>query len=90
MTLPFNITDPDAWPSIEREVLKERERRLAGLLTVSPEALVGQQQFIAALDWVIDLGPEGGGAGGRIVAEGTPEQVAKVKESYTGFYLAQG
>lgn len=56
MTLPFNITDPDAWPSIEREVLKERERRLAGLLTVSPEALVGQQQFIAALDWVIDLG----------------------------------
>jgi excinuclease ABC subunit A len=35
-------------------------------------------------DWIIDLGPEGGEAGGRIVAEGTPEQVARVKKSYTG------
>ena len=35
-------------------------------------------------DWIIDLGPEGGDAGGRIVAEGTPEQVAKRKRSYTG------
>jgi excinuclease ABC subunit A len=35
-------------------------------------------------DWVIDLGPEGGGGGGRIVAAGTPEQVAKVKASHTG------
>ena len=35
-------------------------------------------------DWVIDLGPEGGAGGGEIVAEGTPEQVAKVKESHTG------
>ena len=39
-------------------------------------------------DWVIDLGPEGGGGGGRIVAEGTPEQVAKVKASHTGRALA--
>ncbi len=46
-------------------------------------------EVIRHADWVIDLGPEGGGAGGRIVAEGTPEQLAKVKESYTGFYLAQ-
>ena len=35
-------------------------------------------------DWIIDLGPEGGDAGGRIVAQGTPEQVARVKKSYTG------
>ena len=35
-------------------------------------------------DWVIDLGPEGGAGGGRIVAKGTPEQVAKVKSSHTG------
>jgi excinuclease ABC subunit A len=35
-------------------------------------------------DWIIDLGPEGGEGGGRIVAEGTPEQVARVKKSYTG------
>jgi excinuclease ABC subunit A len=42
---------------------------------------------IKCADWVIDLGPEGGSAGGRLVAEGTPEEVAKVKESYTGQYL---
>ena len=40
-------------------------------------------------DWVIDLGPEGGAGGGAIVAEGTPEQVAKVRASYTGKYLAR-
>ncbi len=39
-------------------------------------------------DWIIDLGPEGGEAGGRIVAAGTPEQVARVKKSYTGQALA--
>jgi excinuclease ABC subunit A len=38
-------------------------------------------------DWVIDLGPEGGDAGGRVIAAGTPEQVAEVEESYTGQYL---
>ncbi|HET8991996.1 MAG TPA: excinuclease ABC subunit UvrA, partial [Candidatus Saccharimonadales bacterium] len=38
-------------------------------------------------DWIIDMGPEGGQNGGQIVAEGTPEQVAKVKGSYTGQYL---
>jgi excinuclease ABC subunit A len=43
---------------------------------------------IKTADWVIDLGPEGGDAGGRIVAEGTPEQVAAAKESYTGRFLA--
>jgi len=35
-------------------------------------------------DWIIDLGPEGGEAGGRLIAQGTPEQVARVKKSYTG------
>ena len=38
-------------------------------------------------DWLIDLGPEGGDGGGQIVATGTPEEVAQVKESYTGQYL---
>jgi excinuclease ABC subunit A len=42
---------------------------------------------IQRADWVIDLGPEGGAGGGRIVAEGTPEQIAQVAESYTGRYL---
>jgi excinuclease ABC subunit A len=44
---------------------------------------------IKTADWVIDLGPEGGDAGGLIVAEGTPEQVAAVKPSYTGRFLRQ-
>jgi excinuclease ABC subunit A len=39
-------------------------------------------------DWIIDLGPEGGEEGGRIVAQGTPEQVARIKKSYTGQALA--
>ena len=38
-------------------------------------------------DWIIDLGPEGGDGGGRIVATGTPEAIIKVPESYTGKYL---
>ena len=42
---------------------------------------------IKTADWLIDLGPEGGDAGGTIVATGTPEQVAKVKASHTGHYL---
>jgi len=42
---------------------------------------------IKTADWIIDLGPEGGVKGGMIVAEGTPEQVAAVKASYTGHYL---
>ena len=44
---------------------------------------------IKCADWVIDLGPEGGDGGGTLVAQGTPEQVAKVKTSYTGQYLRQ-
>lgn len=42
---------------------------------------------IKTADWIIDLGPEGGGGGGQVVAEGQPEFVANVKESYTGKYL---
>ena len=44
---------------------------------------------IKSADWLIDLGPEGGGGGGRVVAQGTPEQVAKVKGSATGQFLAE-
>lgn len=42
---------------------------------------------IKSADWVIDMGPEGGDKGGEIIAEGTPEQIARVKKSYTGQYL---
>jgi len=44
---------------------------------------------IKTADHIVDLGPEGGDAGGRIVAEGTPEQVAAVPASYTGQYLSR-
>jgi excinuclease ABC subunit A len=44
---------------------------------------------IRCSDWIIDLGPEGGDRGGEIIAEGTPEQVAKVANSYTGQYLKE-
>ncbi|TVS12672.1 MAG: ATP-binding cassette domain-containing protein, partial [Wenzhouxiangella sp.] len=43
---------------------------------------------IKTADWIIDLGPEGGDGGGQIVAQGTPEQVARSKRSWTGEYLA--
>jgi excinuclease ABC subunit A len=42
---------------------------------------------IKTADWIIDLGPEGGSGGGKIIAEGSPEQVAKIKASYTGKYV---
>lgn len=44
-------------------------------------------EVIKTADWVIDMGPEGGSGGGQVVAEGTPEHVATVPESYTGHYL---
>jgi excinuclease ABC subunit A len=44
---------------------------------------------IMAADWIIDMGPEGGEGGGRIVAQGTPEQIAAVKNSHTGQFLRQ-
>lgn len=43
---------------------------------------------IKTADWIVDLGPEGGSGGGRIIAEGTPEQVAKLEASHTGRFLA--
>jgi len=44
---------------------------------------------IKSADWLIDIGPEGGAGGGRILATGTPEQLAKVKKSHTGFFLKE-
>jgi excinuclease ABC subunit A len=46
-----------------------------------------QPDVIAAADWVVDLGPDGGSAGGRIVAEGTPEDIMRVAASHTGRIL---
>ena len=44
---------------------------------------------IKSADWVIDMGPEGGAGGGTVIAEGTPETVAKSAKSYTGKFLAE-
>ncbi|HEY0809599.1 MAG TPA: hypothetical protein VGD49_05520, partial [Longimicrobiales bacterium] len=46
-------------------------------------------EVIQHADWIIDMGPEAGDAGGRVVALGTPADIAKVKESHTGRYLRQ-
>ena len=46
-------------------------------------------EVIKTADWVIDLGPEGGDGGGEIVAEGTPEAIARTKKSYTGQFLRE-
>ncbi len=46
-------------------------------------------EVVSRVDWIIDLGPEGGEGGGRIVAEGTPEEVARHKTSYTGKFLRE-
>jgi len=45
--------------------------------------------IIKVADWLIDLGPEGGDRGGELIAEGTPEQLMKVKKSYTGQFLKE-
>jgi excinuclease ABC subunit A len=46
-------------------------------------------EVIKTADWVIDLGPEGGNRGGKVVGAGTPEAIAKLSGSYTGKYLAR-
>ena len=42
---------------------------------------------IKTADYIIDMGPEGGAGGGTVIAQGTPEEVAKIKNSYTGQYV---
>jgi excinuclease ABC subunit A len=42
---------------------------------------------VKTADWIIDLGPEGGNKGGRVIAAGTPEEIVRVKNSYTGQFL---
>jgi excinuclease ABC subunit A len=69
-------------------------RRLLGVLTRLVDAgntvvvIEHNLDVIKTADWIIDLGPEGGTGGGKVVATGTPEDVAKVKASYTGQFLA--
>jgi excinuclease ABC subunit A len=64
---------------------------LQRLVTAGNSVVVVEHNLdlVRAADWVIDLGPEGGAAGGRLVAEGTPEQVARVPGSHTGRFLRE-
>ncbi len=64
---------------------------LSALVDLGNTVLIVEHNLdvIKCSDWIIDLGPDGGDQGGEIVAEGTPEQVAKVSKSYTGQYLAK-
>jgi len=72
----------------------EDVRRLLGVLQrlvdVGNTVLVIEHNLdvIKSADWIVDLGPEGGDGGGRVLVEGTPEQVAKTPESHTGRFLA--
>jgi excinuclease ABC subunit A len=70
-----------------RKLLGVLDRLVAGGNTVI--VIEHNLDVIKTADHVIDVGPEGGNAGGRIVATGTPEEVAAVKESYTGRFLAE-
>jgi len=64
---------------------------LQRLVSLGNSVLIIEHQLdvIKQADWIIDLGPEGGEAGGRVVAQGPPEQVARNKKSYTGQALAR-
>jgi len=68
-------------------------RRLVGVLQSLVEGghtvlvIEHNLDLIAAADWVIDLGPEGGQAGGQIIAQGPPKQIAQTKSSHTGRFL---
>lgn len=53
MSIHFEIVDTEQWPAIRHKIMEERERRVDGLLHVTPEGLRGEQQYIAALDWVL-------------------------------------
>jgi excinuclease ABC subunit A len=64
---------------------------LNGLVDKGNTVLVIEHNLdvIKCADWVIDMGPEGGSAGGTVVATGTPEAIAKVETSYTGAFLRE-
>ena len=70
--------------SARAEVYEERVWLKRAVLVIEHNLDVIKQA-----DWIVDLGPEGGEAGGEVIATGTPEHVAAVEESYTGQYLRE-
>jgi excinuclease ABC subunit A len=70
-----------------RQLLSVLQRLVAAGNTVV--VIEHNLDVIKTADWIIDMGPEGGHGGGRVVAKGAPEKVAGVAESYTGRYLKE-
>lgn len=71
--------------------VKKLLKALRALIEIGHTVFVIEHHMdiIKAADWVIDIGPEGGKKGGNVVAEGTPEEIVKVKESFTGQFLEE-
>lgn len=71
------------------EDVKKLLEVLNALVTMGNSMLIIEHNLdvVKCADWIIDMGPEGGSGGGMVIAEGTPEQVAKVAKSHTGQYL---
>lgn len=71
--------------------VKKLLKALRALIEIGHTVFVIEHHMdiIKAADWVIDIGPEGGKNGGNLVAEGTPEDIAKVKKSFTGHFLSE-
>ncbi|NLN32777.1 MAG: excinuclease ABC subunit UvrA [Flavobacteriaceae bacterium] len=71
--------------------VKKLLKALRALIEIGHTVFVIEHHMdiIKAADWVIDIGPEGGKKGGNLVAEGTPEDIAKVKKSFTGAFLSE-
>lgn len=71
--------------------VKKLLKALRALIEIGHTVFVIEHHMdiIKSADWVIDIGPEGGKKGGNVIAEGTPEEIVKVKESYTGQFLRE-
>ncbi|MEM7176637.1 MAG: hypothetical protein AAF503_02930, partial [Pseudomonadota bacterium] len=82
------IVDPELTVGMPRAIRKLLEV-LQELVDTGNTVVVIEHSLdvIKCADWIVDLGPEGGDGGGRIVAAGTPEDVADIAESHTGRYL---
>ena len=96
MNLGMNVIVLDvnagAWKlETERGVIMDGDKSVNALIERGHSVLIIEHNMdvIKCADYVIDLGPEGGKEGGRIVCTGTPEQVVKCPESYTGHYLKE-